>query len=36
VAVEIDIQFLELLDIQNINHHGYSGRMGIVPNLALR
>ena len=36
VAVEIDVQFLELLDIQNINHYGYSGRMGIVPNLALR
>jgi len=36
VAVEIDVQLLELLDIQNINHHGYSGRMGTVPNLALR
>jgi transcription antitermination factor NusG len=35
VAVEIDVQLLEPLDAQDINHHRYSGRIGIVPNLAL-
>jgi transcription antitermination factor NusG len=36
VAVEIDVQLLEPLDVQDVSQHRYSGHMEIIPSLAPR